>query len=195
VSPLQQAPHLLALFRQLDDVGRMGLVHRMREQALQLLAGHAPAGFDADDNDHCVTAALWIEASTAPADVKAAARLLRACVRAVEAPGALDAAQLVATYALLDEDAVARGKPFQGKGKRPDAVGRWLDAALLRDPKATPADLWAMLVKKPPRGYVVEADSFGGTLYRRKSWTEVCTRAYWRERVRRARERTSAANE
>lgn len=123
MTPLQEAPHLLSAFRQLDDAGRAGLVRRMREQALRRLAGHTPPGFDASNDDHCIVASLAIEASAAPASAKAAARLLRACVHAVEVPGALDAALLVSTYAALDEHAVARdaatqrGRSGGGKSK------------------------------------------------------------------------------
>ena len=84
-------------------------------------------------------------------------------------------------------------KKFHGKGKHPDAVGHWLDVALRQTPKATTNELWVLLTKKPPRGYVVEQDSFGGTLYRAKPWTQICTRSQWRDRVRRARERLGRA--
>ena len=83
----------------------------------------------------------------------------------------------------------AKGKKFHGRGKSPDALGQWLDKALLRASWATTAELWAQVAKTPPRGLVFEADSFGGTIYRRQPWMEVCTRAQWRDRVRRGRER------
>jgi hypothetical protein len=95
---------------------------------------------------------------------------------------------IVARFVEWDAD-LQRGRVFAGRGKHPDAVGRWLDTALQRTPKPTTAELWAMLTKKPPRGYVVEADSYGGTLYRKNPWTQTCTRGQWRDRVRRARER------
>lgn len=189
MTPLQLMPHLMAAFRTASEAGRVALVNKMRAEALHRLQGHAPSGFDSGDNDHCITAALWIEGSAAPASVKAAARLLRACVHAAESPDALDAAMLVSTYAALDEHAAVTGGKFHGKGRQADAVGRWLDAELQRTPKPTTAELWAMLTKKPPRGYVVEADSYGGTLYRKNPWTQTCTRGQWRDRVRRARER------
>jgi hypothetical protein len=194
MTPLQEAPHLLSAFRQLDAAGRVGLVRRMREQALRRLAGHTPPGFDAGNDDHCIVAALAIEAAAVPASVKAAARLLRACVHAVEAPGALDAAMLVSAYAALDEHAAEAGRKFHGKGKSPDAVGRWLDAALERTPKATTVELWAALTKKPPRGYVVEKDSFGGTLYRKEGWDTVLSYGddKWRDRLRNARKRAKS---
>lgn len=99
---------------------------------------------------------------------------------------------VVARFVEWDAD-LQRGRTFAGKGRAPDAVGQWIDDRLQRRQGATTAELWDALAKKPPRGYVVEADSFGGTLYRRKPWAQVCTRAQWRDRVRRARDRLKRA--
>lgn len=114
MTPLEEQLHLLSLFRQLGAEGRIGLVQRMRDEALRRIGAHWPRGGDHRNNDDCVTAALWIEFGTKPAEVKAAARLLRACVHAAEAPDAMDPARLVAIYAALDEPAVARDAAMQG---------------------------------------------------------------------------------
>lgn len=141
MTPLQEAPHLLALFRQLDSTGRMGLVQRMREQALRRLAGHIPQGFDAANSGNCIVVAMAIEASAAPTAVKAAARLLRACVHAVEAPSMLDAATLVGIYAALDAHAVERDAATQRGRRKGGNAGK--------KAKLPPADkLHAMVLEK-----------------------------------------------
>ena len=115
MSPINEAPHLLALFGQLDATGRMRLVQRIQAEALRRLKGHTPTGFNAADADHYVITAMSVARSDAPERAKAAARLLRACAHATEAQGEFDAAVLVSVYAQLDAHAVARDKAAQAK--------------------------------------------------------------------------------
>ena len=135
MSPLEEAPHLLSALRQIgnDGAGRLRLVRLIQAEALGRMAAHTPPGFDASDDDHCVTLALSVERSDASSEVKAAARLLHLCVRAAEAPDTFDGAMLVSAYSQLDLHAVERdgarqagsakgGKSKPAKMPKPDAL-------------------------------------------------------------------------
>lgn len=113
MNAIEEAAHLLVGFRQLDGDGRARVVRHMKARALRILAPHLPVGFNADDHDECVILSISVRRSQIPANAKAAARLLGACVNALEAPTVFDAGSLVLAYAQLDMHAVDRDAATQ----------------------------------------------------------------------------------
>ncbi len=157
MSPLDESVHLRALFDGplLSAEARLGLLRRMQTEGLRRLAPHLPAGFCVDDADQCIALALQVEHAAADADATAAARLLRACVHALESPDARTVQRAVDAYALLDAPAVAVAQKFR-VGRKQGTVGPWRQAIrkmLVANPEAKNADMWTALRKKPPRGW------------------------------------------
>lgn len=114
-SPLHQAPHLLAMLSVANEARRVRIVERLRYVAIRHMGSHA-RGIADDDHDRLIPAALAVEASSvARPAIKAAARLLRACVRKLETPESISDSMLVVLYAALDAPAVVRDAVAQVK--------------------------------------------------------------------------------